>query len=409
MRKHIAALAFGLATLAGVARAQSIPTAFTYQGELSSGSSVASGLHDLRFRLFDAANGGVQVGATLCADNVTVVSGRFAVSLDFGASAFTNRPLFLEVEVRADAGLDCSNSAGFTVLGPRQPLTPTPYARMSADSVLFNGQPPSFYFNASNVTSGTLSDARLSSNVPRFNTGGTFTGNLSFSGSTQFTSASFQAATFTAASGTFTGSFSGGGSGLTSLNASNIASGTLADARLSTNIPKLNAASSTFTGNVTVGGTFQAQTINYESPVLRRYVVSPGELIGGLLAGYTDPQTAVNASLATSATSGAAVHLPDGAVVTAMRVFGTDDASNDMTVSLIRRPLDGGAGGTMASITTGTNAAGIRTFSDTTISGATVDNSLNQYILRVSIEATSIGTIEFRGAVIEYTVSQPLP
>lgn len=391
MRKHIAALAFGLATLAGMARAQSIPTAFTYQGELSSGSSVASGLHDLRFRLFDAANGGVQVGATLCADNVTVVSGRFAVSLDFGASAFTNRPLFLEVEVRADAGLDCSNSAGFTVLGPRQPLTPTPYARMSADSVLFNGQPPSFYFNASNVTSGT------------------FTGNLSFSGSTQFTSASFQAATFTAASGTFTGSFSGGGSGLTSLNASNIASGTLADARLSTNIPKLNAASSTFTGNVTVGGTFQAQTINYESPVLRRYVVSPGELIGGLLAGYTDPQTAVNASLATSATSGAAVHLPDGAVVTAMRVFGTDDASNDMTVSLIRRPLDGGAGGTMASITTGTNAAGIRTFSDTTISGATVDNSLNQYILRVSIEATSIGTIEFRGAVIEYTVSQPLP
>ena len=54
-------------------------------------------------------------------------------------------------------------------------------------------------------------------------------------------------------------SFTGIGSGLTSLNASNITSGTLADARLSANIPKLNAAQTftatpTFSSGLTVSG-----------------------------------------------------------------------------------------------------------------------------------------------------------
>jgi hypothetical protein len=45
-------------------------------------------------------------------------------------------------------------------------------------------------------------------------------------------------------------SVAGDGSGLTNLNATNIATGTLADARLSTNIPLKNAATNTFTGTV---------------------------------------------------------------------------------------------------------------------------------------------------------------
>jgi hypothetical protein len=45
------------------------------------------------------------------------------------------------------------------------------------------------------------------------------------------------------------------GSALTALNASNISSGTLGDARLSSNVPLKDAASNAFTGNMTVGGT----------------------------------------------------------------------------------------------------------------------------------------------------------
>lgn len=38
-------------------------TAFTYQGLLSDGGEPASGLHDFRFLLFDAAAEGVQIGS----------------------------------------------------------------------------------------------------------------------------------------------------------------------------------------------------------------------------------------------------------------------------------------------------------------------------------------------------------
>ncbi len=58
------------------------------------------------------------------------------------------------------------------------------------------------------------------------------------------------------ASGNFTaGTITANGSALTSLNATNISSGTLADARLSANIPRLNT-NNTFTNSFTVGSTF---------------------------------------------------------------------------------------------------------------------------------------------------------
>lgn len=83
--------------------------------------------------------------------------------------------------------------------------------------------------NATNITSGTLNDARLSTNVSTYTGGGTFTGVNSFTNAGN--------------------SFTGNGAGLTSLNASNISSGTLADARLSANVALLDRANQTFTGN----------------------------------------------------------------------------------------------------------------------------------------------------------------
>jgi hypothetical protein len=53
-----------------------------------------------------------------------------------------------------------------------------------------------------------------------------------------------------------TGTFSGSGAGLNSLNANGITSGTLADARLTPNVPLLNTAN-TFTANTSLRGLFQ--------------------------------------------------------------------------------------------------------------------------------------------------------
>jgi len=112
--------------LSAAAHGQS--AAFTYQGDLRNGGQPAVGLHDLRFRLFDAATNGTQVGATLCADNLSVADGVFSVLLDFGQQFGTPASRHLEVSVRPDIGQPCTDSSAYVVLAPRQQFTPTPLA-----------------------------------------------------------------------------------------------------------------------------------------------------------------------------------------------------------------------------------------------------------------------------------------
>jgi Chaperone of endosialidase len=103
-------------------------TVFTYQGRLDQGGTPATGLHDLRFRLFNAVVEGSQIGATICTDDVSVTDGLFTVNLDFGAQFISTGQRFLEVDVRSDTGDNCNNATGFTLLGPRQLITTVPSA-----------------------------------------------------------------------------------------------------------------------------------------------------------------------------------------------------------------------------------------------------------------------------------------
>lgn len=98
-------------------------TEFTYQGQLSGAGTPAVGNADFRYSLFNAAEGGVQIGATLSRDNVALVNGQFTLPLDFGASAFNGEARWIEVSVRSPAG-----AGSFTTLAPRQQVTATPYA-----------------------------------------------------------------------------------------------------------------------------------------------------------------------------------------------------------------------------------------------------------------------------------------
>lgn len=139
-------------------------TAFTYQGSLDDAGAPASGLHDFRFRLFDAASGGVQIGSTLCTDNVSVTAGVFTTQLDFGQQYATIAQRYLEIGVRRDTGLTCANATGLVVLSPRQQLTATPMAShanaaFSLDAA--DGSPTSAVFvdNSGNVGIGTMTPA----------------------------------------------------------------------------------------------------------------------------------------------------------------------------------------------------------------------------------------------------------
>jgi hypothetical protein len=98
-------------------------TAFTYQGRLTDGGSPADGEYDLRFRLFNAASGGSQVGSTVTRGNVDVSDGVFTVQLDFGGGPFRGQARWLEIGVRPGA-----STGSYTPLTPRQELTAAPYA-----------------------------------------------------------------------------------------------------------------------------------------------------------------------------------------------------------------------------------------------------------------------------------------
>ncbi|HXG48815.1 MAG TPA: hypothetical protein VNO52_14410, partial [Methylomirabilota bacterium] len=170
-------------------------TAFTYQGRLEAGGTAYTGLAEMQFSLWDAASGGSQLGSTLTIAPVGVSNGLFTVSLDFGAGVFTGPARWLDIAVR-------TNLLGFTTLSPRQPLTAAPYA-----------------ITAGNLT-GTLPASQLSGLLPGPSLGGTYSG----------------AVTFNNAANSFTGS----GAGLTGLNASQLSSGTVPDARLAANVARTN-------------------------------------------------------------------------------------------------------------------------------------------------------------------------
>ena len=98
-------------------------TAFTHQGYLTDDGSPANGIYDFQFKLYDAPSNGTQVGSTATKDDVTVTDGLFTVELDFGSGVFDGTARFLEIGVRTGDSTD-----PYTILSPRQALTPVPYA-----------------------------------------------------------------------------------------------------------------------------------------------------------------------------------------------------------------------------------------------------------------------------------------
>jgi hypothetical protein len=118
-----------LTVLVSATAATAQTTALTYQGRLTDGATVATGVYQMQFVLFDAIAGGNQIGGTLTFDgvganpSVQVNNGVFTVELDFGANPFVaGAARYLEIAVKKPA------DASYTPLAPRQQLTSSPYA-----------------------------------------------------------------------------------------------------------------------------------------------------------------------------------------------------------------------------------------------------------------------------------------
>jgi hypothetical protein len=92
-------------------------TAFTYQGQLKDGGSLATGNYELSFSLWDDPAAGSQVAGPVNHTAYPVAQGLFTVELDFGVAPYTaNQARWLKTTVNGQA------------LSPRQKLTPTPFA-----------------------------------------------------------------------------------------------------------------------------------------------------------------------------------------------------------------------------------------------------------------------------------------
>lgn len=127
----------------------SVGTGFTYQGQLTNSGNAADGAYDFQFQLFDEEVVGNQIGITVVVTQVAVTDGIFSVELDFGQNAFGGGGRWLEIGVRPDGSGD-----PYTILTPRQKLTPAPYALAL----------PNVYTDEDNNFVGINRDFRISGN-----------------------------------------------------------------------------------------------------------------------------------------------------------------------------------------------------------------------------------------------------
>ena len=77
-----------------------------------------------QFKLYDANGAGNKLGQDVNKPDVDVIDGYFTAELDFG-NVFDGNDRWLEVGVRPG---DQSDPCAYSLLSPRQKVTPTPYA-----------------------------------------------------------------------------------------------------------------------------------------------------------------------------------------------------------------------------------------------------------------------------------------
>lgn len=123
-----------LAACASAALAQGMGTAFTYQGRLANNGVPATGLYDLRFVMYASPSAQLMIAGPIYVEDVQVTNGLFSVQVDFGnvsGATYNGNERWLSVGVRPG---NSPANAPYTLLNPRQELTPTPYA-ITADHI----------------------------------------------------------------------------------------------------------------------------------------------------------------------------------------------------------------------------------------------------------------------------------
>ncbi len=426
---------------------------YTNASNLSSGtlnSARLSGTYSNALTLSNAANAFTGSGSGLTALNAgnlssgTLADARLSGTYS-GALTLSNTSNTFTGSGAGLTSLNASNLASGTVPSARLSGIYTGALTLSNVSNVFAGSGASLTaLNASSVSSGTLADARLSSNVPLLSVVNAFAANNTFAGDVGIRTTTPAAALHVNQNTDVTAT--GGGSfivGLTTstnirmdgnevqalnngavanfgmqVNGGNLGIGTLSpDAKLEV------AGDAHVTGNLLVDG---AMTIPAQTRVLwlgpDAFALEPGGNNGewhlNLSSGGIS-YLVVNTTVGTgTAEAGANVMLPQGAIVTELRVWVADaSTNNNLSCQLIRiSPASFSGFGTPTTMGTATSSGDTGDFfvaapsyADTTISSATIDNLNYRYRLHVQATTSAVANFWFYGARITYTVTSPLP
>jgi hypothetical protein len=260
-------------------------SAFTYQGRLLEEGQPANGVYDFRFVLFPLFNAKFPVTDYVTNSAVAVSNGVFTTAVDFGAAVYSQPELWLQIAVRPNL----PKPADFVIQTPRQQITSAPWAVRASTlppgtvtaTELADGAVTSPKLGAGAVTSakiaaGTIVNADIAASAAIADTKLatiSTSGKVANSATTAIAANTANAIVARDASGNFNAgtvtatAFSGGGSGLTGLNASQLGSGTVPDARLGGNVA-LRSGGNTFSGNQLVSsGNVGIGTTTPDSPL----------------------------------------------------------------------------------------------------------------------------------------------
>lgn len=424
--RHPYTFALALIVLAICGRAvHAQSTNFSYQGQLTQANQPATGLFDMRFRLYDSGNSTTPIGSAVCIDNVTVADGRFTAMLDFGPQFRSTSDRFLEIDVRADTGLTCANTTGFTTLAPRQVVSPTPRA------------------TAASVANGLVSPNGLVTNaVGVANTGFVGIGTTSPATSLHILTnaagegARIQGAIAGVSNQAYLSFYNGGatrvgyvGDGSTGDNAVfldsdagdvvlNTAAGRVVNVTptgrvgVNTGSPQ---ATLDVNGNIRVAPTIRWKSI-HGSAFIPQYLDNASFGTQGGMNIIDSFGTGNSGTVGDTGSSGPAyyfapVELPDGCTVLDICVDGRDShASQDIVLSLGKVTLSSGFVTEVATTFTSGNTGGsvIQHACNGAVS-ETIDNSSNVYFLRCRMATSGSSTHWLVAARLKYSVTSPLP
>jgi hypothetical protein len=426
------------------------PSFYLNAGSLSSGtlnSARLSGSYTNALTLSNASNSLSGIGTGLTALNAsnlasgTVPDARLtgtysaALTLSNAANAFSGSGAGL-------SALNASNLASGTVPSARLSGVYSSAITLSSVSNAFTGSGVGLTgLNASNIASGTLGDSRLSGNVPLLGTANAFTSTHTFSTSVGIRTPTPGAALHVNDNTDVTGT--GGGSLIVGLSTSTnlrmdgnelqaLNNGAVASLSLQASGGNLAVGSGTPThklyvnGDARVTGDLQVDG-GITIPTQTRYLwlgpesfTAPVNTVQWDLVVITSgisylrcPTNAFNNFAERSAN----VMLPDGAVVTELRFWVADQATNQNAICQLIR-IDSGSFGPviptrMAQATSsgdsGDPLMAAPSYADTSVTAATINNATYRYRLHLQATTVAVGNYYFYGARIAYTIASPLP